>query len=85
MLNSENMAHSIEKRPELLPVNSFARLYGITREEVMRITLRGFIKSLLIPTGNRYYINNSDLLAQAKAEGMKPTEMVHVLCRRSKR
>lgn len=79
------MATNIEKRGELLAVNSFARLYGISREEVMRIVLRGYVKALHIPDGNRYYVDNADLLAQAKAEDIPPGSLVKRFCRHSKR
>lgn len=79
------MAANIEKRGELLAVNTFCKLYGVSREQAMRILSRGFVKGLFIVAENRYFIDNSDILAQARAEDLKPSELVKKLCRHSKR
>lgn len=75
----------ITKRGDLIGVNSFAKLYGLTRKEVERIILRHQVDAILIPDGNRYYIDVSAILQEAKAEGIKPSELVRRYARQSKK
>lgn len=85
ILQIQKIMGKVTRRGDLLGVNSFAKLYDISREEVMRIILRHQVDAILIPDGNRYYIDNRAILAEAKIEGITPGTLVRRFCRQSKR
>jgi hypothetical protein len=77
----------IVKRGDLIGMNGFCRLFGLTRKEVERIVNRGQVDGILIPDGSvdRVFIDLGAILKEAKAENVPPSSLVRRYCRQSKR
>ncbi len=77
----------IVDRDDLIGLNSFAKLFGLTRKEVDRIAVRSPISGIRIKDGNirRVFLDLGALRHLAKAEGVTTHELVRRFCRQSKR
>jgi len=77
----------IKTRNDLIGLNAFSKMFGLTRLEVERIVSRGQVNGIRIKDGSvdRVFINLADILEEARQEGIKPSELVRRFCRQSKR
>ena len=77
----------ILRRGDLIGLNSFAKMFGLTRKEVERIVNRGQVDGILIPDGgvDRIFISLDAILEEATAEDITPRSLVRRFARQSKR
>ena len=77
----------IQTRNDLIGLNAFSKMFGLTRKEVERIVNRVKVSGISIQVGavNRVFIDLAAILAEAKAEGITTSELVSRFVRYSKR
>jgi len=77
----------IKTRNDLIGLNAFSKMFGLTRKEVERIVNRGQVSGILIRDGaiDRVFIDLAEVLEEAKKEGVAPGTLVRRFCRQSKR
>lgn len=77
----------IQTRSDLIGLNAFGKLFGLTRKEVTRIVERGQVSGIMIKDGdiNRVFIDLGAIIKEAKSEDVAINALVRRFCRQSKR
>jgi hypothetical protein len=79
--------HEITFQNNLVGLNSFCKLYGINKPELLRTIEWGGFDGIVIMDGHtkRMFVDNSVVLKEAKERGYSPVGWVMYLCRLSKK